>query len=255
MIFWRTRLKHCIQPAISKLVDSNGSEERGLTRLQQFAELIQSGDNDGISIYNYLKYLRLSSHSVCLINIILIEFYVTFCQRLAIILKEQSEYSLNTNCSWLLRIANCESDIQSSGTFRKAVSLGIDCAITPLLSELLAQLDRNGNLELALFDVDAEDHSLYNIWQDIFRNEELFTLSYKDTISPTTQLPRRRVPVLSDGPGGRFFQVKFPFSFLIQELMNNLWQNFIKIKGKLITSNNEWILECCTYLRFWSILQ
>ena len=161
-------------------------------------------------------------------------FYETICKRLTILLKEQSECSPNTSCDWLLKIAECERDIQSSGTFRKAVNLHINSAIIPLLSELLARLDRNGNLELAFFNVNARDHSLNNIWQDIFRNEELFTLSYKDTISPTTQLPRRRVPILSDGPGGKFFQIEFPFSFLIQEFMNKLWQNFMEIQGKPI---------------------
>ena len=37
-IIWRSRLKHCIQPAISRLVDSNGSEERALIRLQEFID-------------------------------------------------------------------------------------------------------------------------------------------------------------------------------------------------------------------------
>ena len=161
--------------------------------------------------------------------------YETICKRLTILLKEQSECSPNTSCDdWLLKIAECERDIQSSGTFRKAVNLHINSAIIPLLSELLALLDRNGNLEL-----NARDHSLYNIWHDIFRNEELFTLSYKDTISPTTQLPRRRVPILSDGPGGKFFQVKFPFSFLIQEFMNKQWQNCMEIQGKLIPNSEH----------------
>ena len=46
-IILKSRLKQCIQPAISRLVDTNGSEERALIRLQQFEKLLQSDNNDG----------------------------------------------------------------------------------------------------------------------------------------------------------------------------------------------------------------
>ena len=154
---------------------------------------------------------------------------MTFCQRLTVLLKERSKYSSNTDQDWLLKLASCEIDIQSSATFRKVVNLHINSIVIPLVSELLAILDRNGNLSLASYnDAEPPNNCLYTIWQDIFRNEELFVLSYYDTISPTTKLPRRRVPVLSNGPGGMFFKANFPFSFLIQESTDNLWQKFVK---------------------------
>ena len=56
------------------------------------------------------------------------------------------ESSMDSSCDWLLQTANCGEDIQSCGTFRKAVNLRINNTITPLLSELIACLDRNGNL-------------------------------------------------------------------------------------------------------------
>ncbi|KAI6654220.1 hypothetical protein LOD99_11454, partial [Oopsacas minuta] len=63
---------------------------------------------------------------------------------------------------------------------------------------------------------------LFNLWYDIFRDERLLVLQYKDTISPNTLLPRRRVPLFSDGAGGEYFKAQFPFSWLISQLLSQL---------------------------------
>ncbi|KAI6655769.1 E3 ubiquitin-protein ligase [Oopsacas minuta] len=152
-------------------------------------------------------------------------FFKTLCQRLTILLRDQCE-SIDTNTDWLLQTANCGEDIQSSGTFRKAVNLRINNTITPLIAELIACLDRNGNLELALYN-EEEPECLFNLWHDIFRDERLLVLQYKDTISPNTLQPRRRVPVLSDGAGGQYFECSFPFSFFIKDFVLDLWKQFI----------------------------
>ena len=145
-------------------------------------------------------------------------------------MKEQFESSNDLNTDWLLQTANCGEDIQSSGTFRKAINLRINNTITPLLAELIACLDRNGNLELALYNEKIPD-SLLNLWQDIFRDERLLVLQYKDIVSPHTLLPRRRVPMLSDGAGGQHFQSDFPFSSLIRGFVQDLWKQFSLRRG------------------------
>ena len=137
------------------------------------------------------------------------------------LLKEQYESSVERSCDWLLQTANCGEDIQSSGTFRKAVNLRINNTIAPLLSELIACVDRNGNLELALCNEQVPE-CLLDLWQDIFRDERLLVLQYRDTVSPHTLLPRRRVPVLSDGAGGKYFKAHFPFSWLINECASHV---------------------------------
>ena len=147
-------------------------------------------------------------------------------------MKEQFESSNDLNNDWLLQTANCGEDIQSSGTFRKAINLRINNTITPLLAELIACLDRNGNLELALYNEELPE-CLFNLWQDIFRDERLLVLQYKDIISPLTLLPRRRVPVLSDGADGKYFPCSFPFSSLIREFVQDLWKQFTLRKGTI----------------------
>ena len=89
--------------------------------------------------------------------IILCYFLDTFtellCQRLAKLLKEQHDSTIDPDTDqteWLQDTAHCIEFILLSGTFRKAVNLRINNTVIPLLAELIACLDRNGNLELAL---------------------------------------------------------------------------------------------------------
>ena len=152
--------------------------------------------------------------------IILIDFINSFCERLRDLLREQHD-SYESEFDWLHQTANCGGDIQSSGTFHKAVNLKINKAVTPLLAELLALLDRNGNLELALSD-EAVPTCLVNLWHKIFRDPLLLVLKYQDIVSPVTMCPRVRVPVLNDGAGGRYFKAHFPFSWLINLISSQL---------------------------------
>ena len=152
------------------------------------------------------------------------------CTRLTDLLKEQYESSNDLNNDWLLQTANCGEDIQSSGTFRKAINLRINNTVTPLLAELIACLDRNGNIELALYNEELPE-CLFNLWQDIFRDERLLVLQYKDIISPHTLLPRRRVPVLSDGTDEKYFKAHFPFSWMINQFTSQILSETKNLPG------------------------
>ena len=147
------------------------------------------------------------------------------CQRLAKLLKEQYYSTIDPDndgvVDWLQDTAHCVEFILLSGTFRKAVNLRINNTIIPLLAELIACLDRNGNLELALHNSKIPE-CLSKLWYDISKDESLLVLNYKDTISPNTFQPRRRVPVLSDGVGGQYYKAQFPFSWIICRITDQL---------------------------------
>lgn len=150
-------------------------------------------------------------------------------------LKEQYEAS-DTTHHWIFQIANCTEDIQSCGTFRKTINFRINNTITPLLSELIALLDRNANLELAIY-FESIPECYYELWYHILLDEQLCVLRYKDMVSSTTLLPRTRVPVLSDGAGGKFFKANFPFSWLVQEVTSSIhMQEQEFLKGKNVTT-------------------
>ena len=149
------------------------------------------------------------------------------------LLKEQHDSSFEDGLDWIHQTANCGEGIQSSGTFRKAVSLRINNAITPLLSELLALLDRNSNLELALSEKGLPAN-LVDLWHSIFRDPEVLVLKYRDVVSPSTMCPRVRVPVLNDGAGGKYFKAHFPFSWLINQCCSQLFaeMNSARLQGE-----------------------
>ncbi|KAI6652351.1 E3 ubiquitin-protein ligase [Oopsacas minuta] len=198
----KAKLKNCIQPAASRLDDSNGSEERIVGRIRDIL-LLTDNNNDFVTI---------------------------LCQRLTNLLKERHDSTYETNIDWLRQTANCGEDIQSSGTFRKAVNLRINNAIIPLLAELIAVMDRNGNLELALNNQDVPV-SLVNLWYDIFRDDLLLVLKYKDIMSLNTLQPRIRVPVLNDGASGNYFTAHFPFSWLVNQCASDVLSQTKNLAG------------------------
>ncbi|KAI6655773.1 E3 ubiquitin-protein ligase [Oopsacas minuta] len=206
--YQKMKIIECIQSAASRLDDSNGSEERTLTRIGDFVKLFKEE-----------KYFD--------------EFIQPFCQRMTNLLKNQYDSSLDSSYDWILQTANCGEDIKSCGTFHKAVNLRINSTITPLLSELIAFIDRNANFELAVQD-EKVSRCYYDLWCDIFKDEQLLVFQYADTISSNTFLPRRKVPVLSDGAGGKFFRANFPFSWLIQENCSLLMSKAKNLAGKIL---------------------
>ena len=68
-------------------------------------------------------------------------------------------------------------------------------------------------------------------------------LQYKDIVSPHTLLPRRRVPVLSDGAGGQYFKAHFPFSSMIYQLTSQILSESKNLPGLFVIKNCKCLLE------------
>ena len=127
----------------------------------------------------------------------------------------------DVNSDLLQETAHCAESIQTSGTFLKAVTLRINKTVTPLLAELIASLDRNGNLMLSLLN-DETPKCLSDLWLEILQDERVFVLQYEDTVSPETLTPRMKVPMLNDGAGGKYFKASFPFSWIIDQCSSQI---------------------------------
>ena len=134
---------------------------------------------------------------------------------------QQNEATSDVNSDWLQETAHCDESIQTSGTFLKAVTLRINKTLTPLLAELIASLDRNGNLMLSLLN-DETPKCLSDLWLEILQDERVFVLQYEDTVSPETLTPRMKVPMLNDGAGGKYFKASFPFSWIIDQCSSQI---------------------------------
>ena len=117
---------------------------------------------------------------------------------------------------WLQHEALCQGHLQETGTFRKALWQKLSSIVSPIFSELIAYCDRNRNLNLL-----QEKEWKFRLWIQML-NEELITpLSYDSFIAPVSRRLRERACVKSTG-AGHHFNGKFPFSWIIKDMVNVL---------------------------------
>ena len=127
---------------------------------------------------------------------------------------------------WIVNAATCWDLIQSSGSFNKCLVFYVIKQVTPIFAELLALLDRNGNLALHK-NQDKYPEKLNLFWESLFLKEEIFSFSIDSYFNSS-----KRVRVQSDGAGGNFFQSQFPFSWLIFNSISELMYSARITQGK-----------------------
>jgi hypothetical protein len=86
-----------------------------------------------------------------------------------------------------------------------------------MLSEVIAFCDQNHNLDL----LGEEKEWKTRLWLTIINQEVITPLSYDSFISPVSGRIRERARVSSTGVGHRF-SAKFPFSWIIKDMVNVL---------------------------------
>ena len=86
-----------------------------------------------------------------------------------------------------------------------------------MLSEVIAYCDQNHNLDLLCEGKEWKTR----LWLTIISDEVIIPLAYDSFISPVSGRLRERARVSSTGTGHRF-NGKFPFSWIIKDLVNVL---------------------------------
>ena len=118
-----------------------------------------------------------------------------------------------------------------SFTFRESALRYLSSKVCTLLACVIAFLDRNWNLDLLMGKADegaTPKAWLSELWIDLMGNPQGLQISYADTIvhscSTTDAQGRevRSVQVVTDGYEARGFKVKFPFSWVIKEKIEEL---------------------------------
>ncbi len=94
---------------------------------------------------------------------------------------------------------------------------------------MIAYCDQNHNLNL----LREEKEWKTILWFTMLNEEQITALSYDSFISPVSRRIRERVCVLSTGAGHRF-NGKFPFSWIIQDMVNAFLQ---QVEGEYIAQN------------------
>ena len=149
-------------------------------------------------------------------------------RRIHKLLQEKDERAGDKANDWLRSEALSGTGIQENGTFRKALWQRVYSSVIPILSEVIAFVDRDSNLELV---VDGGNW-LSSLWLDFFQCDEMVKLDYDGFLSLESGIIRERVPVVTSGSETQSFELQFPFSWIIKERIDAMWREASSIAGE-----------------------
>ena len=150
-------------------------------------------------------------------------------ERVHQLLQEKDRRAPNEGKEWLATEALCATT-KETGTFKKALWRRFQSVVAPFLAELIAYVDRDGNLELAA----SEDDWIESLWLKVLRDGSFTELEYDDFLvqKGDASVLRKKVPVHKSGYRSHSFQCKLPFSWLLKERMDELHRDARNIAGK-----------------------
>ena len=161
-----------------------------------------------------------------------LELSIILVARIHKLLLERDDRCPEDQRLWLQHEALCQGHLQETGTFRKALWQKLSSIVSPMLSEVIAYCDQNQNLDLLCEGKEWKK----KLWLTMINNEVITPLAYDSFISPVSGRLRERARVLSTRVGPRF-NGKFPFSWIIKDLVNIL---LLKVGGEYIS---QWRLS------------
>ncbi|XP_020630790.1 E3 ubiquitin-protein ligase rnf213-alpha-like [Orbicella faveolata] len=198
-------LRDCVQAAACRVDNETESTERSTQRIELLLDLLP--DNSHVAGAEET-------------------FASVVTQRTFHLLKERERIAYNAH-EWLHAEALSGTGVQEWGTFRKALLKRVYSAVVPILAEIIAFADRDGNLDLMRND----DTWVSKLWLKIMADPKISELSYSKMISPVTNSVRERVQVLGSGAGGHKFLCQLPFSFLIKQGVEQLLKDAFGVSG------------------------
>jgi len=139
-------------------------------------------------------------------------FPYVLIRRVHELLVEKDDRSPDKNSKWSTSEAMEHTNLQETGTYRKALWRKIQNAIVPILSEIIAFIDRDENLEL----LHSGNLWLRKLWLQHFQDNKLTELHFESFLTEEGVI-RSQVPVTSSGRDSHVFQCLLPFSWLIKE--------------------------------------
>ena len=158
-------------------------------------------------------------------------FEVVLAERLCQLLQQKDQRAKNEGNEWLETEA-LSGSMQETGTFKKALWRRFLSVVAPILAEVIAYVDRDGNLELAA----SKDYWVADLWLKIFQDTSLTYLDYTTDFifqEGDALVVRSKVPVLSSGYRSHSFQSNFPFSWLLKERMDELHRDARSVAGEI----------------------
>lgn len=131
---------------------------------------------------------------------------------------EERELIRSDEKEWVVNEAMNAKNLQHGGTFRNVLSRKIDDVVIPIFSEIIAIIDQNFNLNL--IDPKNENTPLSQFWLNMFRDLSIMQFNYADMVTA-----REHVPGVGGRKAGEDFKCELPFSWLIHEAVDSLWDH------------------------------
>ncbi|XP_022806306.1 E3 ubiquitin-protein ligase RNF213-like [Stylophora pistillata] len=207
-------LTSCVQLAASKIEDDESTLERATRRIELLLNLLSStGQQDDN------------------------RFELVVAKRLHVLLVERDQRAPKEGKEWLEDEAK-SCTVKETGTFKKALWRRFQSVVAPILAEVIAYIDRDGNLELAA----SEDPWVSRLWLNIFEDASFSDLSYGMFMSREEDVEkvRSKVPVVKSGYRSHAFQCRFPFSWLLKEQIDEMFQE----ARSIAENSHETLIEC-----------
>ncbi|XP_041354620.1 E3 ubiquitin-protein ligase rnf213-alpha-like [Gigantopelta aegis] len=140
-------------------------------------------------------------------------------------LQEEKEVEVSgpTAGNWLAKEAAKPDNVKKAGTFRRSWLQCLENKIVTVLAGVVAFLDTNRNLDI-IRDMPS-DHWAHILWLRILHSPSVCQLHYKDLLSPETHQELGEIIPYNTGVHGMPFTAELPFSWLLQQLIENALAN------------------------------
>ena len=144
------------------------------------------------------------------------QFHGILIEHIHSLLQEREDYYHEKD--WITQESMSSKNLLVGGTLANALLRKIDQAVIHILAEILSIVDRNCNLNL--ITPSNENIPVSKLWLNFFTNTEVMQFHFTDFVIRDDPLP---------GTGARKFgsdyECQFPFSWLVYEVFQGLWNN------------------------------
>ena len=137
--------------------------------------------------------------------------------------------------NWVFLESVESKKLRQGGTFRNCLSKKFDEVIVPIFAEILGIIDKNYNISL-IHDAPDQSSLIAKLWLDIFANKQICIFSYNDVVLKNQQQQQHNYRVRVPGIGALLalpnYKCKFPFSWIVKDIIDSQWDNATALVGK-----------------------
>ena len=156
-------------------------------------------------------------------------FHGILVHRIAEVMRERDNI-LDPRQRWVLDEAMNLKKLHTGGTFGNVLARKVDEVIVPIFAYIISVIDQNYNLDL-LEPGSELTLPISHLWLALFQHSKVLPFNY-DTIAAS----KEKLPGAGSRRLDEDFKCQFPFSWVIKDTIDALWNNTKRIAGICITS-------------------